>query len=38
MVKDVIKYLEIEVIYLIFNYKGIGIVDGIVDEMVEVIK
>jgi len=37
-VKDAIKYPEIEVIHPIFNYKGIGIVDGTVDEMAEAIK
>ncbi|WAM30750.1 aldo/keto reductase [Caldicellulosiruptor naganoensis] len=37
-VKDSLKYPEIEVIHPIFNFKGIGIVDGTINEMIEAVK
>ncbi|WAM32964.1 aldo/keto reductase [Caldicellulosiruptor morganii] len=37
-VKDSLKYSEIEVIHPIFNFKGIGIVDGTIYQMIEAVK
>lgn len=37
-VKDSLKYTEIEVIHPIFNFKGIGIVDGTIEQMIEAVK
>ncbi|ABP67360.1 aldo/keto reductase [Caldicellulosiruptor saccharolyticus DSM 8903] len=37
-VRDSLKYPEIEVIHPIFNFKGIGIVDGTIDQMIEAVK
>lgn len=37
-VLDSIKYKEIEVVHPIFNYKGIGIVDGTIEDMKKAIE